>query len=305
MTTLILTLAALAAALFDGSLFELQRGGDAWRIVTCHFTHFTHEQLAWDVLAFLVLGIACERRSRTAFHATLLASAIVIPLAVLAFDPRIETYRGLSGLDSALFALLVVSTRNRFLGAAFAAKIAFELATGGAVFVGDITVVPVAHVAGAITGAISGQLLRKSKDEALGRAHEAEPVDVLVLRNLADQLHPVAAQARHGVVDVVDREHDAADAERVRGRVLRLDANRRRPVKLRQLDAAVAVRSAHHGDVGANVLESDHRVRPAPLHRRAPFELHPELGEERHGSIEILDDDENVVHALNAHRRGP
>ena len=152
MTTILLTLATLAAALIDGSMLELQRGGEAWRLVTCHFTHFTHEQLAWDALAFLGLGIACERRSRAAFHATLLASAVVIPLAVLAFDPRIGAYRGLSGIDAALFALLVVSSRNWLLGAAFAAKVAFEMATGGGVFVADVMVVPVAHVAGAVVG---------------------------------------------------------------------------------------------------------------------------------------------------------
>ena len=161
MTTILLTLATLAAALLDGSLLELQRGGEVWRIVTCHFTHFTYEQLAWDALALTCLGVACERRNRGAYHATLLASVLLIPLAVLVFDPRIETYRGLSGIDSALFALLVVSTRNWFLGVLFAAKIAFEVLTGGAVFVGDIEVVPIAHVAGALIGAAFGVRQRK------------------------------------------------------------------------------------------------------------------------------------------------
>ncbi len=154
--TLTLMMAALAAALIDGSMLELQRGGDVWRIVTCHFTHFTYEQLAWDALAFLALGIACERQGSSVFRATLLASVVLIPLAVLAFDPRIDTYRGLSGIDSALFALLIVSTRNVVLGVLFVAKIAFELMTGSAVFAGDeFAVVPVAHIAGAIIGAMA------------------------------------------------------------------------------------------------------------------------------------------------------
>jgi rhomboid family GlyGly-CTERM serine protease len=161
MTTILLALATLAAALVDGSILELQRGGDAWRILTCHFTHFTYEQLAWDALAFTFLGVACERRNRGAYHATLLASIVLIPLAVLAFDPRIDTYRGLSGIDSALFAMLVVSRRNVFLGVLFAGKIAFEFFTGGGVFVDDIVVVPVAHVAGAVAGAAFGVRQRK------------------------------------------------------------------------------------------------------------------------------------------------
>lgn len=154
MTAIFLTVATIAAALIDGSMLELQRGGDAWRIVTCHFTHFTRTQLLWDAIAFLGLGFACERRSRRAFHATLLAGIVIIPLAVMLLDPRIGSYRGLSGLDSALFALLVVSTRNRLLGAAFIAKLAYELITGGAVFVGDVTVVPIAHLTGAIIGTV-------------------------------------------------------------------------------------------------------------------------------------------------------
>ena len=190
MTTILLMLTALAAALLDGSLLELQRGGDAWRIVTCHFTHFTHEQLAWDALALLGLGIVSERRSRAAFHATLFASMIVIPLAVLAFDPRIDTYRGLSGIDSALFALLVVSTRSWLFGAAFAAKIAFEAATGGAVFAGDITVVPVAHVAGTVVGAMVALF---STTHRLDRALRTEDLRTDRARNhpLSDTTHRI------------------------------------------------------------------------------------------------------------------
>lgn len=162
MTTILLTLLAAAAALIDGSLLELQRGGGAWRIVTCHFTHFSYEQLAWDALTFFALGLACERRNRFSFHATLLASVIVIPLAVLLFDPRVATYRGLSGIDSALFALLVITAARKSrvgvaLAIAFGCKIAFELTTGATVFVtsmGDgVEPVPIAHLAGALIGA--------------------------------------------------------------------------------------------------------------------------------------------------------
>jgi rhomboid family GlyGly-CTERM serine protease len=160
-TTILLTLVAAAAALVDGSLLELQRGGSAWRIVTCHFTHFSYEQLAWDALTFFTLGWACERRNRSSFHATLLASVVIIPLAVLLFDPRIATYRGLSGIDSALFALLVISAARTSrigvaLAIAFACKVVFELTTGATVFVTNmgegVEPVPIAHVAGALIG---------------------------------------------------------------------------------------------------------------------------------------------------------
>jgi hypothetical protein len=83
------------------------------------------------------------------------------------------------------------------------------------------------------------------------------------------------------------------------GRAFRLGSDRRRPVEPRQLDPAVAVRGSHHGDVGTDVVEPDGLVHPRPLDRRLAFQLHTELGEERFGSLEVLDDDEHVVHSLN------
>src|SRR6476646_4200272 len=94
----------------------------------------------------------------------------------------------------------------------------------------------------------SAELLGHSDDDARRATQEAEPVDVLVLRDLADELGTVAAQAGDDVVDVVDGEHDAAYAQGVCRRVLRLGPGRRRRVELRQLNPAVAVREPHHGD---------------------------------------------------------
>jgi rhomboid family GlyGly-CTERM serine protease len=165
-----LTALAFACMLFDGSLFEWSgvalAQAEPWRIVTCHFTHWTYEQLAWDALVFAALGIACARRDVRAFHATLLASAALIPFAVSAFAPQVSAYRGLSGIDSALFALLLVQLRRSPLAIVcaigFIAKITFEASTGGAVFASDMGVdviaVPVAHVAGALIGLAAGTI---------------------------------------------------------------------------------------------------------------------------------------------------
>ncbi|HEX2834003.1 MAG TPA: rhombosortase [Thermoanaerobaculia bacterium] len=158
-----LTLLAIVCTLLDGSHFELTRDlSEPWRIVTCHFTHWSHEQLAWDALAFAGLGIACMRNNLRAFHATLLASLLLIPIAVHVLTPHVTAYRGLSGIDSALFALLLVQSRRSPLALAcalgFVAKIAFETFTGGAVFASnmgaDVVALPVAHLAGASIGTI-------------------------------------------------------------------------------------------------------------------------------------------------------
>src|SRR5207237_273466 len=149
---------------------------------------------------------------------------------------------------------------------------------------------------------VSAELLGQSDDDALRATQEAEPVDVLVLRDLADEFGTAAAQTGNDVVEVVDSEHDAAYAQRVRRRAFRLGSDRRRRVELRQLNPAVAVRGAHHGDVGTDVLEPDGLIHPRPLDRRLTFQLHTEFGEERLGSLEVVDNDENVVHPLNRHR---
>jgi hypothetical protein len=59
---------------------------------------------------------------------------------------------------------------------------------------------------------VSAELLGQPDDDALRATQKAEPVDVLVLRDLADEFGTVAAQAGNDVVDVVDSEHDAAYA---------------------------------------------------------------------------------------------
>ena len=163
----VLAAATLAATLLPGSLLELRRNAELWRILTCHFTHWSYEQLAWDALAFTSLAVVCWRRDRRAFHATLLASIVLIPIAVLAFAPHVTAYRGLSGLASAMFALLLTLEWRRrptwpvvLLAIGFAAKVIFETVTGGTVFVRDmgseVVSVPVAHLAGALIGLIGG-----------------------------------------------------------------------------------------------------------------------------------------------------
>src|SRR3954454_17707315 len=100
-----------------------------------------------------------------------------------------------------------------------------------------------------------------------GATQEAEPVDVLVLRDLADEFGTVAAKAGNDVVDVVDSEHDAAYAQRVHRGVFRLGSDRWRRVELRQLNPAVAVRGPHHREVGTDAIEPDRAVHRRPLDR--------------------------------------
>ena len=151
---------------------ELARGellGAPWRLASAHLVHYSFQHWLMDALAFLVLALACGTRAPRRTLATLALAAPAISLAVLAFLPDLERYRGLSGLDSALFGLclgleLRASRSPRILlaGALFLAKLAFELASGQALFVDGaalgFTPVPLAHALGALVGLASSLL---------------------------------------------------------------------------------------------------------------------------------------------------
>src|SRR5256714_6701121 len=150
----------------------------------------------------------------------------------------------------------------------------------------------------------SADLLAQSDDDAFRPADVAKPIRVLVLHHFAYQLGPVGEQPRDDSVDVFDGEHDWTDAQRVHRRVHGPKPDRFGRVKLVELDATVAVRSPHQRQRGANVLEPDQAVDRRPLDLRFAFELEAELDEERLGRLEVVDNDENVVHPLNRHVPG-
>lgn len=99
-------------------------------------------------------------------------AAIGIPLSVSAWTD-LSSYRGLSGIDSAIFALLathlIIAARREHddltawvasvAFAGFLAKVIAELAGVGSIFAGDLggaSPVPIAHLVGAAIGSIVG-----------------------------------------------------------------------------------------------------------------------------------------------------
>src|SRR5467141_3246131 len=125
----------------------------------------------------------------------------------------------------------------------------------------------------------SADLFGQGDDDARGAAEVTEQEDALVLCHLAEEFGAVGAQAGDGVMDVVDREHDAMQAQRVGRRVLWPAAGRRGGVVLGQLQLAVAVRGPHHRDLAPDPVESDGAVRPKAFDLPLALKLHPQLGE--------------------------
>ncbi len=185
--TVTLAAIALAAHVLPGATEALQfdrsafARGEWWRWVTAHVTHFDANHLGWDVGALLVLGAMVERESRARSLAAVALAALTITPAVWLWAPQFETYRGLSGLDSALFGLLAGNLFQRaervprvvgaFALVGFGAKCAFELATGVTVFAaGDsYAPVPLAHLIGLLAGGSAGILPTLSSRPASDR----------------------------------------------------------------------------------------------------------------------------------------
>jgi rhomboid family GlyGly-CTERM serine protease len=166
--------------------------GEWWRLMTCQWTHWNFSHVLWDALMFLTLGALCERVRRGAFVACVAASALLIPLLSAVAVPQMAYYRGLSGLDSALFVLLAVQliqinrSQDRVVFAAAAAglgafllKTLYECATGSIIFVqphSAFTPVPLAHVVGGAIGlvtALCGSIPERKSPPAIARPYQA------------------------------------------------------------------------------------------------------------------------------------
>lgn len=148
--------------------------GEWWRVATGHLTHWNGDHFFWDAVVFAPLGCLAESQSRRRYVACLMGAVFAIGAAMWIFQPTMQFYRGLSGLDTALFALLgcqllVRKWRSRqwrwvagaaILLAALAAKLAFERLTGGLLFVdphvAGFTPISLAHIAGAAVGIACG-----------------------------------------------------------------------------------------------------------------------------------------------------
>lgn len=155
--------------------FEYDRtaiaAGELWRVVTCHWTHWSFDHLAWDVAAFGMLVVIAWRASAKRLLLALALSAVLIPPAVWIVLPEMGAYRGLSGIDSALFTLVAATVLKEEIEAGrrgmalaivlvitgFVGKIAFELVTGATLFADSSAFVPVplAHVVGGACGWVS------------------------------------------------------------------------------------------------------------------------------------------------------
>ena len=169
LTTVIFAFPALTVSLqLD---FDSLVGGQCWRILSGHLTHYDGQHLFWDLLMFVVLGAICEHQMRKSFGVFLVIMGTTVSLTVMFACSNISEYRGLSGIDTGLFAWLTltqlrtcIAGRDRYFAAFWATsvflligKLVFEVITGDVLFVQADGFKPIleSHLAGAATGALA------------------------------------------------------------------------------------------------------------------------------------------------------
>ncbi len=125
----------------------------------------------------------------------LIGSASLITLSLWCVATDVVEYRGLSGIDSALFAYAAVALARDAVAAkrysvvgfagllltGFLIKIDYELATGHCLFVdsraGGFTPLPIVHMVGASVGLVSrcGLMIAGRRAEFSGQSHVVQP----------------------------------------------------------------------------------------------------------------------------------
>ena len=177
--TLILAAIALAIHVLPGAATWLQfdrvaiASGECWRLFSGHLTHWNTDHLFWDLLMFVVLGVLIEARSRTSLLWTILLATLIIATVAWLRGPGVQTYRGLSGIDTALFVFLACSMIIEaihlrqwhqcivpgVLLVLAMGKFGYEAVTGSTLFVdnqsADFVVFLEAHLVGVAVGALT------------------------------------------------------------------------------------------------------------------------------------------------------
>ena len=195
-TAALAVFAAIAAWPPLAGALEFERSAlpsEPWRLLTCHWTHWHLDHLCWNLAVFCVLGAMMEIRSRARFLGCVVISALVISAALVVAQPGLDRYRGSSGIDSALFAAVVVAWLREAVVArqwwtatwlalaitALLAKIAFESVTGRCLFVDTTTFtpIPLVHGLGAFVGVIMALVPAAGRAAAPAAERERDECD--------------------------------------------------------------------------------------------------------------------------------
>ena len=146
----------------------------------------------------------------------------------------------------------------------------------------------------------SAELLGEPDEKSFGPPDVAKPIHVFVLDDFTDELRTAFAEPGERIVNVVHGEHDAEAAQSIHWGVPVICDDRRIEVP-RDLEPAVAVRRAHHGDLDALVAQSSDTPHPFSFNYGSPFELEAKLAKKLNRRCGVVDDNPNVIHPSKRH----
>lgn len=172
--TVLLSVLALAVHAFFGPAADAfvysaeQWQEQPWRWISAHWVHADTPHLAWNLLAFLLLGGLLEREGRGWLIAGLLVGALAVSASLAFLMPEIAFYCGLSGVLNTLWILALDRQWRRqthavlpLLALLSLLKIGYEMWSGAAVLTETAwPSLPQAHLAGWGVGVILVVLTR-------------------------------------------------------------------------------------------------------------------------------------------------
>jgi rhomboid family GlyGly-CTERM serine protease len=103
-------LVAFAAHPTDGLVLERAAlaHGEVWRLWNAHWVHFSASHLAWNLAALLAAGTWLEHRRPGWLLRQAVVAAPLVSLALLAVEPGMRAYGGLSALATSVVVLLAL-----------------------------------------------------------------------------------------------------------------------------------------------------------------------------------------------------
>ncbi|CAK7261668.1 protein of unknown function (plasmid) [Shinella sp. WSC3-e] len=144
------------------------------------------------------------------------------------------------------------------------------------------------------------EFLGEPDQQPLRPSDVAEPINVLVVDDFADELRAVRVQPFEGLADIVDGKHDAEVTQSVdRGSSMICDNGWSEEAG--EFEPAVAVGRPHHGDLDMLVAETSDAPGPLALDHRPSFQFKAEFEKEIDHGIEVFDHDPDIVHSLQRH----
>lgn len=153
--------AAVAADVAEYDRAAVLRG-EVWRLWTAHVVHYGASHLAWNLAVFLPASGWLERVAPARLRWLLVLTPAAIGVVLLATDPALARYAGLSGVATGVVTLLALTKLGAPGGDAFfwravlaliVVKIAVETVWRMPVFAAfdrpEVHTMPVAHLVGA------------------------------------------------------------------------------------------------------------------------------------------------------------